>query len=154
MNDEELHETAASLRRAAVGLARRLRDERPAEGLGRLALSLLGHLRRNGAMTAGDLAAAEHLQPQSVTRVLATLEERGLIRRSRDPDDRRRHHIVLTDQGAAALTEQVSDSDTRLAETMSRTLTPAECRILSVAAGLIDQLLEDPPAPGRGRAEA
>ncbi|MEV0231369.1 MarR family transcriptional regulator [Nonomuraea sp. NPDC050786] len=140
MDDEELRATAVSLRRATIGLARRLRDERPAQGLGRLALSLLGHLHRRGALTAGELAAAEHLQPQSVTRVLASLEEQGLIRRSRGETDRRRHHIVLTERGAAALTQQVSTADQWLAEALAGKLTPAECRILAVAADLLEQL--------------
>ncbi|MEV4020114.1 MarR family transcriptional regulator [Nonomuraea angiospora] len=140
MDDEELRATAVALRRATIGLARRLRDERPAHGLGRLALSLLGHLHRRGAMTAGELAAAEHLQPQSVTRVLASLEEQGLIRRSRGESDRRRHHIVLTEDGTAALTRQVGTTDLWLAEALAGKLTPAECRILAVAADLLEQL--------------
>ncbi|MEV1174213.1 MarR family transcriptional regulator [Nonomuraea sp. NPDC049784] len=140
MNDEDLRATAVALRRAAIGLARRLREERPAHGLGGLSLSLLGHLHRRGAMTAGELAAAEHLQPQSVTRVLASLEEQGLIRRSRDEDDRRRHHIVLTERGTATLTQQVGATDQWLTEALARKLTPAECRILAVAADLLEQL--------------
>ncbi|MDX3107203.1 MarR family winged helix-turn-helix transcriptional regulator [Nonomuraea angiospora] len=140
MDDEELRATAVTLRRATIGLARRLRDERSAHGLGRLALALLGHLHRRGAMTAGELAAAEHLQPQSVTRVLASLEEQGLIRRSRGESDRRRHHIVLTEDGTAALTRQVGTTDLWLAEAMAGKLTPAECRILAVAADLLEQL--------------
>ncbi|MDR8413381.1 MarR family transcriptional regulator [Nonomuraea sp. 3-1Str] len=153
MEQGELRTTAASLRRAAVGLARRLRDERTAEAPGRLGLSLLGHLRRRGAMTAGELAAAEHLQPQSITRALASLEEGGLIRRSRDEDDRRRHLLVLTDKGAEVLADQVKGSDARLAEAMSRALTPEECRVLGVAADLIERLLDDRPggaSPRRG----
>ncbi|NUW34042.1 MarR family transcriptional regulator [Nonomuraea sp. SMC257] len=153
MEEGEVHATAASLRRAAVALARRLRDERTAEAPGRLALSLLGHLRRHGAMTAGELAAAEHLQPQSITRALASLEEGGLVRRSRDAGDRRRHLIVLTDLGAAALADQVRGGDARLAEAMSRALTPEECRVLGVAADLIERLLADhPDAPPLPRA--
>jgi DNA-binding MarR family transcriptional regulator len=140
MDDQELRATAVSLRRATIGLARRLRDERPVHGLGRLALSLLAHLHRRGAMTAGELATAEHLQPQSVTRVLASLDEQGLIRRSRDEDDRRRQQIVLTERGTATLTEQVGTTDLWLAEAMECKLTPAERRILAVAADLLEHL--------------
>ncbi|KAB8190113.1 MarR family transcriptional regulator [Nonomuraea phyllanthi] len=91
-------------------------------------------------MTAGELATAEHLQPQSVTRALASLEEQGLIRRSRDEDDRRRHLIVLTDSGAATLTRRAGTTDRWLAEALARELTPAECRVLAVAADLLEQL--------------
>ncbi|WP_214317279.1 MarR family winged helix-turn-helix transcriptional regulator [Nonomuraea sediminis] len=145
MNDEQ---TAVALRRAATALGRRLREERAAEGPGRLGLALLGHLHRRGAMTAGELAAAEHLQPQSVTRVLASLDAHGLIRRSRNPDDRRQHHIVITDQGSAVLLEQVADSDRWLARRMAESLTPAERQILQIAADLLGKLLDRPGPPG------
>ena len=139
VNDEQ---TAASLRRAATALGRRLREERNPEGPGRLGLALLGHLHRRGAMTAGDLATAEHLQPQSITRVLAALEARELIRRSRNPGDRRQHHIVLTDRGTELLLSQVADSDRWLARRMAESLTPAERRLLQIAADLLDQILD------------
>ena len=52
-------------------------------------LSALGTLRRRGPMSAGELAACERVQPPSMTKVLATLEERGLVRRDAHPTDRR-----------------------------------------------------------------
>ena len=80
MEATELQATAAALRRAVTQLGRRLRAERPADP-GGLALALLGHLYRRGPSSAGELAGAERLRPQSVTRVLAALERDGLISR-------------------------------------------------------------------------
>ena len=142
MDESELHETAVAMRRAVSKLGLRLRAERPGHEPGRLALSLLGHLYRHGPMSAGELAGAERLQPQSVTRALAALDERGLISRSRNHDDRRRQLIQLTEPGIALLADYARDSDTWLAQAMARTLTPAECGLLRLAADLLDQMLD------------
>jgi DNA-binding MarR family transcriptional regulator len=47
-------------------------------------------------LTAGELAEAVGLSPGAVTTVLDRLEERGLVTRSRDPDDRRRVTLKMT----------------------------------------------------------
>jgi DNA-binding MarR family transcriptional regulator len=49
-----------------------------------------GHHRPAGTITAGDLAAAARLTSGAITAVLDRLEERGLVRRVRDTNDRRR----------------------------------------------------------------
>jgi DNA-binding MarR family transcriptional regulator len=149
MDDEEVRATAVALRRAATRLTLRIRAERPGHGPSRLGLSLLGHLYRRGPLTAGELAAAESLQPQSLTRVLASLERKGLISRSRTPDDRRRHRIVLTDSGRSLLADQVRDADAWLARALTDKLTPAECGLLRLAVGLVDHLLDESPRERR-----
>ncbi|ETK37902.1 MarR family winged helix-turn-helix transcriptional regulator [Microbispora sp. ATCC PTA-5024] len=151
MTDDGLSATAAGLRRASTRLARRLRAERPVHAVSGLGISLLGHLYRRGPMTAGELAEAERLQPQSLTRALAALESGGLIVRSRPPGDRRRHHIGITEAGARALGDHVREVDDWLAREMARTLTPAECRMLRIAADLLDRVLDEagPAASGR-----
>lgn len=39
------------------------------------------------------------MEPRSLTRVLRTLEERGLIKRKQDEQDKRKVHICLTEEG-------------------------------------------------------
>ena len=75
---------ATEVRRGVIGLARRLRQERNEASLTALELSVLGHLHRRGPLTPGELAAAERVQPQSLTRTLAALEAADLM--SREPD--------------------------------------------------------------------
>jgi DNA-binding MarR family transcriptional regulator len=145
--DEEVRATAVALRRAATRLSLRIRAERPSHGPSRLGLSLLGHLYRRGPLTAGELAAAESLQPQSLTRVLASLERKGLINRTRTPDDRRRHRIALTDSGRSLLADQVRDADAWLTKALTEKLSPTERGLLHLAVGLLDHLLDD--GPGR-----
>ena len=72
-------ELASELRVSVMRLSRRLRAERLDEGLTPTQLAVLGTLDRGGLMTLGELAALEKVQPPSMTRTTAALEERGLI---------------------------------------------------------------------------
>ncbi|MEI9987458.1 MAG: MarR family transcriptional regulator [Aliidongia sp.] len=69
---------------------------RAPDGLSAARHAVLGLLRREGPSTATALAAYLHIQPQSLTRLLADLDRRGLITRRAAEADRRqspdRHH--------------------------------------------------------------
>ncbi|MCQ4079798.1 MarR family transcriptional regulator [Streptomyces sp. RB6PN25] len=138
---------AAALRRGATRLARRLRMERPDRGETLLQLSVLGHLSRRGAMSPGDLAAIERVQPQSLTRTLTGLEERRLITRGPDPSDGRRSLLTITDAGRCALRDDMRQRDTWLAAAMAAQLTTAERELLRIAAGLMERLAETDELP-------
>jgi DNA-binding MarR family transcriptional regulator len=49
-------------------------------------------------LTAGELASAVGLSPGAVTTALDRLEQRGLVRRTRDSEDRRRVTVEMTDE--------------------------------------------------------
>src|ERR1700747_2975173 len=89
---------ASALRISVSRLARRLRAERLARGVGLelsdTQLAALAALERHEAMTPGELAEHEKVQPPSMTRVIAVLEERGLVRRAPHATDRRQ--VILT----------------------------------------------------------
>ncbi|TCC11402.1 MarR family winged helix-turn-helix transcriptional regulator [Kribbella soli] len=138
----EAYETAVALRRASTRLALRLRAERVGDGLGSTGVAVLGQLHRRGALTASEIAAAERVQPQSLTRVLASLEEQQLISRQQDTHDRRRHTIELTDRGRQLLKDHMKSSDDWLAEAIEERLNPTERAVLQLAAGILDQLLD------------
>ncbi|MGW7685046.1 MarR family winged helix-turn-helix transcriptional regulator [Kribbella sp. NPDC054772] len=138
----EAYDTAVALRRASTRLALRLRAERTGDGLGSTGVAVLGQLHRRGPLTASEIAAAERVQPQSLTRVLAGLEEQDLITRQQDTQDRRRHTIELTDSGRQLLKDHVQSSDDWLAEAITERLNPTERAVLQLAAGLLDQLLD------------
>jgi len=138
-------DAAVSVRRGVISLARRLRLERNAASLTTLELAVLGHLNRRGAMTPGDLAAAERVQPQSLTRTLAELETRHLVTRQPDPADGRRSLLVMTDSGAAALRSEMAERDIWLAAAMSGSLTSTEIELLRLAGSLLEQLAEARP---------
>src|SRR5690349_8598762 len=85
---------ATALRISVSRLGRRLRVERIIPALGEPALSdtqlaALAALERHGAMTPGELAEHEKVQPPSMTRVIAALVEAELVMRAPHPTDRR-----------------------------------------------------------------
>ncbi|WP_163571783.1 MarR family winged helix-turn-helix transcriptional regulator [Fodinicola feengrottensis] len=128
---------------AATRLARRLRAERPAGALSTNKVAVLGHLYRHGKSTPGEITAAEHQQPQSLTRVFADLEADGLVTRSRGERDRRESVLDLTAVGLDALTRDMADRDGWLAAAIGG-LTETETQMLRIGAALMNQLADAP----------
>jgi DNA-binding MarR family transcriptional regulator len=133
---------ARALRRGTTELYRRLRAERMSHGLSPSKLSILGRLALSGPLTATALATKERVQPQSLTRILAELEERELIIRRQDQIDRRQSLTEITSAGEELLRNDARRQATWLAIAMSSVLTPAEREILRVAAQLMRQLAD------------
>lgn len=131
------------VRQGVVRLARRLSAERPADGLSLNKSSVLGHLLRNGPMSAGSLAAADHQQPQSLTRVFAELEREGLVVRTRDDRDGRQRVLELTDKGRDALVRDMAQRDAWLDIALAD-LTETERQVLLLAARLMTRLADSP----------
>jgi DNA-binding MarR family transcriptional regulator len=133
---------AAALRISVGRLARRLRVERQAEGLSSLSdtqLAALAVLDRHAAMTPGELAEHEKVQPPSMTRVIAVLEERGLVRRAPHPTDRRQVVLTATEEGRVLVGQARRRRDAWLAKRLKE-LTPAERAILRAAAPVLEKL--------------
>lgn len=137
---------AASLRDGVLRLSRRLQGERSASGLSLTKISMLGHLTRRGPLSPSELAAADRLQPQSVTRVLAELVRDGLAQRFPDPADGRQRRLRVTAAGRRALTDDMRRRDEWLAGALARELTAAERALLADAADLLARLGDSPPA--------
>lgn len=123
-------------------MGRRLRLERPDDGEPLLGLTLLGLLNQRGPMTPGQLAAAERVQPQTLTRALASLEAEGSILRQAHPTDGRRALLSITPAGRHVIWRDVRQRDAWLALTMSEHLTPAERELLQIAGRLLERLAE------------
>jgi DNA-binding MarR family transcriptional regulator len=133
---------AAVIRRAVNRLARRMRAERPPDGLPNGRLGVLAHLYRGGPCTPSTLAAALHVQPQSLTRTLAALREEGFVTRRRDETDGRQYLIELTQRGFEAMARNVDHRDAWLRERMATELNDTEREVLRLAAGLLDRLAD------------
>jgi DNA-binding MarR family transcriptional regulator len=69
----------------------------------RAALVLLFPLVRIGPLRQGALAELVHADPSTVSRHVATLVDRGLVRRVADESDGRASRLVVTDEGHQAL---------------------------------------------------
>src|SRR5918992_1439308 len=81
--------TADRLHSAAIHLLRRLRRVDVASGLTAPRLSALSVVVFSGPLTLGALAAAEQVQPPTMTRIVGALEAAGLVQREPKPGDGR-----------------------------------------------------------------
>src|SRR4051812_14815383 len=93
-------DVAARLRLAVTRPARRLRPE-AAPGPSPTPRAALAPLGRDGPLPPSELAAAERVQRPTATRVVARLEEDGLVSREPDPRDGRSCLVAATDAGSA-----------------------------------------------------
>jgi DNA-binding MarR family transcriptional regulator len=66
-------------------------------------------LREHGAIAQSALGETLRLDPANLVGLLNELEDQGLLDRRRDPEDRRRHIVELTDAGTKAL-ERAQDA--------------------------------------------
>ncbi|MFC4562798.1 MarR family winged helix-turn-helix transcriptional regulator [Nocardiopsis mangrovi] len=130
----------AAVLRVTVGrLTRRLRAQRPDASLSLGQSAVLFTLARHGQLTPGALADHEKVQPPSMTRIIAALEERGLVRRMKHPDDQRRQLVDLTDEGRALVRADTRRREAWLAQRLIE-LTAEEKETLRKAAEILDRL--------------
>lgn len=95
-------ELAPRLGTAIVRLTRVLRQQDEGE-LTPTMRSMLGTIERRGPVSLGDLAAAEHVAPPTVTKVVGKLDDAGLVARTTDVADRRVSRVELTAAGRSRL---------------------------------------------------
>ncbi len=95
-------EVAGRLRIAVNRLQRRLRQE-SLGGLSPAQASALGSVNRHGSPTLGELAGIEQVQPPTMTRIVASLTEAGMVTRVADAADRRSARVRITPSGERAL---------------------------------------------------
>jgi DNA-binding MarR family transcriptional regulator len=134
---------ATALRISVSRLVRRLRAERLAKGLepglSDTQLAALAALERHTAMTPGELAEHEKVQPPSMTRVITALEERGLVTRQAHATDRRQVVLTVTDHGRSVVQQSRRLREAWLAQRL-RELTPQERQTLRAAAPILEKL--------------
>jgi DNA-binding MarR family transcriptional regulator len=103
---------------------------------------VLSRLYRAGTQTPKAVAEGEKIQPQSLTRVLATLERDGLVARRPDPADGRRSLLNITDRGLDTLRAYSEQRERWLAGAMAETLNETEQEVLRLAAQVMARLAE------------
>jgi DNA-binding MarR family transcriptional regulator len=134
-------ELASQLRPALLRLTRVVRNQRVDMSVTLTQLSAMGTLLKNGPMSAGELAGYERVQPPSMTKVLANLEERGLVQRDAHPRDRRQVVLAITPAGEQLLASERRSRDAWLTRRLA-TLSPEERTLLHRVVPILDKLAE------------
>lgn len=130
---------AKSLRDAITRFNRRVRQARPVGDLTGTQLSAMTSLELAGALTPRELADVERVQPPTMTRIIARLEERGLVQRTPHPTDGRQVILSVTDEGQAVLALHERARETWLTRMLAE-LTPEERDTLERAAAILEKI--------------
>jgi DNA-binding MarR family transcriptional regulator len=120
--------------------ARRLRQEAGSE-LSPSQAAALATIDRHGPLTPSELADRERIKRPTATRVIAWLEEAGLVDRTRDPQDGRSSLVTLAPAGRVLLDRVRTRKDVYLARRL-RELDPEERATLDRAAAILERVLE------------
>jgi DNA-binding MarR family transcriptional regulator len=132
---------ASHLRLTIARTARRLRQEGGTE-LSPSMTAALATIECHGPMTPSELAARERIQRPTATRVIARLEEMGLIGRTTDPQDRRSSLVSVTPEATALLAEQRTRKTAFLAERLDG-LDAEDRAALERAADVLERMLAE-----------
>ena len=139
MRTSSTSELASALRLSVMRLARRMRAVRADTSLTLTQLATLATLERRGPLTPRELAAAERVQPPSMTRIAASLEAAGLVTRADHPTDGRQVLLSIAPAGVALLREDRRRREAWLAQQL-RGLDPEDLDVLRRATAVLDRL--------------
>jgi DNA-binding MarR family transcriptional regulator len=133
---------ANRLRPALLRLARELRRESHALGVTGGQVSLLFQIQRHKGIGVRGLAALERMSPAAMSGYVDRLERAGLVERTPDPKDRRRHGLSVTDEGDRVLRSVKSRRTAWLAARLEH-LDPDELAAVNAAVEPLLSLLDE-----------
>jgi DNA-binding MarR family transcriptional regulator len=136
---EAAGDLAGRLHGAAIHLLRRLRREDDSSGMSAPRLSALSVVVFGGPVTMSALAAAEQVRLPTMSRLVASLQEEGLVRRVADREDGRVVRVEATGAGRALLQASRHRRVATLAADVAR-LSTRELEILRAALPLLERL--------------
>jgi DNA-binding MarR family transcriptional regulator len=125
-------------------LARELRRESHALGVTGGQVSLLIQIHKHRGIGVRGLASLERISPASMSAYVDRLERAGLVERTPDTNDRRRHGLSLTAEGERVLRSVKSRRTAWLAARLHR-LSPEELAALDAAVEPLLALTEEAP---------
>jgi DNA-binding MarR family transcriptional regulator len=132
---------ASRLRLAVARTARRLRQEADG-GLSPSLVAALATVERHGPLTPSRLAEIERIQRPTATRLVATLEQQGLVVREGDPLDGRSFRVRLSADGTRLIKRLRSRKNAYLAKRL-RHLDEEELATLERATEILERILEE-----------
>ncbi len=134
--------TVAARLNLIVGRLMRTIRQHAAAGLTPSQLSALVTVDERGPLRISALATQESLGAPAATRVVASLEEAGLVMRSSDPDDKRASLIALTKKGSETLKALRQERATGLGAQLDA-LSEPERRLLERALPVLEKISHD-----------
>lgn len=105
--------------------------------------SVVLRLERDGPATVSSLARAEGMRPQSMSAVVAPLQEAGLVKGAPDPGDGRQTLMALTPKCLKSLEEGRAARQDWLTARIAQRLSAQEQEKLQRALALLTRLVED-----------
>jgi DNA-binding MarR family transcriptional regulator len=88
-----------------MALGRRMRQRQPGDSIDFSSFPILKLLSHQGPMRVSSLAQVLGLDASTVSRHAKQLEDRGLIERTDDPEDRRASRVAVTAHGSECLAQ-------------------------------------------------
>ena len=137
----ETTSVAAHLRVVLARTARRLRQESGTD-LSPSQTAALATIERRGPIPPSELAACERVQRPMATRVIARLEDSGLVERAADPTDGRSSLVSITAEGRELLDRVRTRKDAFLAQRLEG-LSAEEVAVLERAADVLERVLAE-----------
>ena len=134
---------AVELRAVLGKLKRKLRQQGERSDLTPSQVSVLLRLEKDGPAAVSTLARAEGMRPQSMSAIITSLLEAGLVGGSPDPNDGRQTLISLSRRCERLLKEGRAARQDWLTTTIQKKLSSHEQEKLAAAVGLLVRLTED-----------
>ncbi|NNE12469.1 MAG: MarR family transcriptional regulator [Ilumatobacter sp.] len=131
------------LRVALIRVSRRIRTQARGD-FSPSQLAVLGTIINHEPLTNSEIAEREHVRASTTSKIVDTLERAGLVRRTPDPDDRRRVQISVTDDGQVYADEVRAAGRTWLARQLEA-LDAGDVAIIGAAVPALERLLIGEP---------
>ncbi len=141
--DERASALAGELRAVFGKLKRKLREQGGANDWTPSQISVLLRLEMDGPAAVSSLARAEGMRPQSMSAIIASLLEAGLVSGAPDPNDRRQTLMSLSRKCQKLLKEGRAARQDWLASTIQKKLSARDQQKLAAAVDLLARLIED-----------
>ncbi len=143
MSNRKAYALAAEIRAVCGKLKRRLREHGGRNDLTPSQISVLLLLEKDGSATVSSLARAEGMRPQSMSAVVASLQEADLVGGAPDPSDGRQTLMSLTPKCLKWLQEGRAARQDWLTATICQKLSAQEQEQLQGSLELLARLVEE-----------
>ena len=134
---------AAELRAISGKLKRKLREQGGQSDLRPSQVSVLLHIEKDGPAAVSSLARAEGMRPQSMSAIITSLLQAGLVSGSPDPNDGRQTSMSLSLKCQKLLRDGRAARQDWLTTAIQKKLSAREQQRLASAIDLLARLIED-----------